>query len=85
MPLKRGASQSVVSSNIKTLVDACPPQATTGVSPRIERNDAIQRGYKIAENMRTRARQRHAQASIQTRQFGRERQRSAAPRFEKRP
>jgi hypothetical protein len=40
------------------------------VALRIERHDAVERGHKIAEHMCMRARQRHAQASVQVRQSG---------------
>ncbi len=55
-----------------------------GVPLRIERDDAVERGHKIAEHMWPRTRQRHAQASVQTREPWRQRQHLAALRFEKR-
>ena len=58
--------------------------AAAGVSLHIERDDAVQRSHKIAEDIGMRARRRHAQASVQARQLRRQRQHVAALRFEER-
>ena len=48
MPLKRGASQSIVSSNIKTLVDDWKKEGAIGTSHPATKKKAIKQAVAIA-------------------------------------
>jgi len=48
MPLKKGASQSVVGSNIKTLVDEWKKDGSIGISHPTTKKKAIKQAVAIA-------------------------------------